>query len=73
MLPPEGVTDAVPVVPMQALGVEPAVTEKLPLPVTVTAKDCEHPEASVTVTVYVPDESPVAVEVVCPPDAQEYV
>jgi hypothetical protein len=48
-------------------GVDVAETDGMfPLVVIVAVLVTEHPPASVTMTVHVPAEMPVAVEVVCP-------
>ena len=65
-VPPEALADAVPFVAPQDAGTTEVVTttgggSEMPRMVVV-----EHPSASVTVTVYEPCDSPVAVEVVCP-------
>lgn len=58
---------AVPLLTVHPAGVEVVVTLSVLFDwVMVTVSVFMHPLASVTVTVWVPDESPVAVCVVCP-------
>jgi hypothetical protein len=59
--------------PLQVAAAEDVELVTRPGEVTVTEAVCEHPLASVIVTVYPPAASPVAVEPVCPDGFQEYV
>ena len=55
---------ALPSLPLQDAGVETAATDgTLTDVLTETVVTAEHPSASVTVTVYIPEDKPVAVAV----------
>jgi hypothetical protein len=73
-VPPEVVTEAVPVVPpLQSTGVVAVVAVTAVGCVKVTLAVVLHPFASVTVTVYDPAINPVAVAPVPPEGAHAYV